>query len=207
MVKPLIFLAASLLLLSCSANEDSRYRDTSRLELPPALLNPQPVKAENTDTEVDEATVDEKAKGLGDDVYLSEAKPTLLKLKQPLDIAWNTVESALRQGDFDIKDRELDKGQYYVIFDPDQYADESDTVVDRFGSLFVNDYSKSTYLLTLTADGGETLITADKAQSSEQNASDEEQKTENADADEKSDGPDKLLLSLYRILHDELNDQ
>lgn len=196
------------LLSSCSANEDSRYRDTSQLELPPALLDTQPAKA---DTSGDGALADPKeSKGLGDDVYLSAAKPIILKIKQPLDIAWNTVASALRQADVEIKDRELDKGQYYVIFDPDQYVADSDSVLDRFGSLFVNEYGQSIYILTLTADGDETLITADKAQASEQSAADDSEDRE-ADAkpedDEKPDGAEKLLLFLHNILHDELVDK
>lgn len=202
-------LAMSWLLLSCGMSEDSRYRDTSRLELPPALLDTKTVK---TDTGGgDGALADPKeSKGLGDDVYLSAAKPVILKIKQPLDIAWNTVASALRQGDVDIKDRELDKGQYYVIFDPDQYVADSDTVFDRFGSLFVNEYGQSIYILTLTADGDETLVTADKAQASEQSATDDsEDRTADAKSEdeEKPDGAEKLLLFLHKILRDELVDK
>lgn len=189
-------------LASCSTTEDTRYRDTTKLELPPALRADAQVipKGRHDDSALPDK---EDNKGMGDSVYMTAAEPPVLMIKQAFDIGWNTLESALKQSEIEIKDRDLDKGLYYVIFDPDQYVPENDTVADRLGSLFTNDYSQTIYVLTVTADGDETQINAAKASKADQGSlSDPDDDHE--ENDEKTDGAEKLLLFLFKTLRDDL---
>lgn len=194
----LISLFVSLVLLSCGATEPAPYRDTTPLELPPALreTKEEPVRRESDDS----AIPDKKAKtGLGDVVYLTASKPTFLRVKLAYDSAWNILNAALKQSEIEITDREHDKGLYYVTFDVDSYVSSDDALADQLADVFVDNYSKASYVLTVTADGSETQISASLADKADaDNSSD---KPENGD---KTDGADKLLLFIYETMRDEL---
>ncbi|MGZ8188047.1 MAG: outer membrane protein assembly factor BamC [Methylosarcina sp.] len=187
----------SLCLAACGTVEDARYRDTSKLELPPNL---QAGRESIQHDAGDEGMISESnaRKGLGDLVYMTSSEPAELKLKQPFDIAWNTLASAFRQSGLEIKDRDRDKGLYYVTFDPDDYVPENESLMGRMGGFLVNDYNKATYVLTVTAEEDETKITAAKANNAEQGGL-----SESMDEDEKPDGAERLLLSLYQTLRDD----
>jgi uncharacterized lipoprotein len=194
-----ISLWVALFLVSCGTTEPASYPDTAHLELPPAL---QGAKEGLNRSEADDDSVipDKKAKtGLGDAVYLTTAKPPLLRIRQSFDSAWNTLDAALKQSEIEITDRELDKGLYYVTYDADSYVSGDEALADRLTAVFANDYSKASYVVTVTADGSETQISAALADKSDQdNHSDQKE-----DGD-KTDGAEKLLMFIYETMRDEL---
>jgi uncharacterized lipoprotein len=129
---------------------------------------------------------------------MSAAEPPVLKLEQPFDVAWNTLASAFRQSRLEIRDKDRDKGLYYVEFDPDDYVPEDASVLDRMGNFLADDYSKAVYVLTVTREDGETAVTAAKAGSAEQGGL-----KGAVDEEEKPDGAERLLSFLYQVLRDD----
>lgn len=187
----------SLCLVSCGTVEDPHYRDTSRLELPPNLQPGRESIQQKTSDEEGVIRDSDGRKGLGSLVSMSAAEPPTLKLEQPFDVAWNTLASAFRQSKLEIRDRDRDKGLYYVEFDPDDYVPEDASVLGRMGNLLADDYSKAVYVLTVTREDGETAVTAAKASSAEQGGL-----AGAVDEKEKPDGAERLLSFLYRKLRD-----
>lgn len=187
------YLLFTVLLAACAPGKDSRYRDTELLERPPTLaVGNQPEAADCCD---DAAIPKRKAKpGLGDDVYMVATKPMQLKIKQPVDTAWNTLGLALAQSEIKITDQEREKGFYYVAYKP----------ASLFSGLLDHLNKDVIYQLKLTQDGAETSITATLANLNEQNSmlahfdSDEEEA--------RSDAED-LLHRLYETLHDKLKEE
>ncbi len=185
-----------LVLVSCGATEPAPYRDTTYLELPPGL---QESYAAPKQSESDDSAIPDKSKikkGLGDTVYLTTSKPPQIKIKQIFDLAWNTLDAALKQSDIEITDRELDKGLYYVTYDADSHVSEDASFADSFTALLTNDYSKSSYVLTVTADGDETIISAALA--------DQDEHSEKPETSDKTDGAEKLLQFIFETMRDDL---
>jgi len=186
-------LLLALLLVSCGANKDSRYRDLSELERPPNLSSAATTTKTNTTTQQatetyapDESRIEKKhgKTGLADAVQLTDATPPQIKIKQPLDKAWNTIERALKQSEVKITDHERDKAQYHVAYSP--------------SSLF--SFTKSTpktYLLTLKTEANETTVTAILAP--EPNISSDEK--------DKDDNTVQLMHQLFDTLHDDLREE
>ncbi len=193
-LKPVL---VSLCLVSCGTVEDPHYRDASRLELPPNLQPGRESIQQKTSDEEGVIRDNDGRKGLGSLVSMNTAEPPALKLEQPFDVAWNTLASAFRQSQLEIRDRDRDKGLYYVEFDPDDYVPEDASVWGRMGNLLADDYSKAVYVLTVTREDGETAVTAAKAGSAEQGGL-----AGAMDEKEKPDGAERLLLFLYRKLRD-----
>lgn len=170
----------------------------SKLELPPNLqAGRQSIQHDAAD---EEGVIGERSdrKGLGALVDINTSEPPELKLKQPFDVAWNTLASAFRQSRLEIKDRDRDKGLYYVVFDPDDYVPEDESVLNRMGAILAGDYSTAVYVLTVAAEDGATKVTAAKAGPAEQGAL-----SEAVDENEKPDGAKRLLSFLYQTLRDE----
>ena len=147
-------LILSLGLVSCGTSEDSRYRDTSMLERPPAL---GVLKQGTEPLMTDNSTIPKKKDetGLGAEVYMTTTTPSQLRIKQPFDDAWNTLGLALKQSEIEITDREHDKGLYYVSY-------------DSSGSFFSKKQNEVIYVLTVENDGAETKITATLGNAAEQ---------------------------------------
>ncbi|MDD5320212.1 MAG: outer membrane protein assembly factor BamC [Methylococcales bacterium] len=187
----------SVALVSCGTSEDSRYRDISMLERPPALA----VNKEKGDLHItDNSTISKKREkpGLGSNVYMTTTTPPQLAIKQPFDDAWNTLGLALKQSEIEITDREHDKGLYYVTYDPDT-------------SFFSRKHNKAIYVLTVEKDGAETKITAALGSTSEQSSAGSRDKhrdfVKDNSATQPADGADKLLKSLYEIIRDDLKEE
>jgi uncharacterized lipoprotein len=190
-------LLLSLGLVSCGTSEDSRYRDTTMLERPPALsVNKQAGGARLTDN----STIPKKRyeTGLGSDVYMTTTTPSQLRIKQPFDDAWNTLGLALKQSEIEITDREHDKGLYYVSYDPS-------------GSFFSKKQNEAIYLLIVESDGAETKITVTLGNASEQTSSSSRGEHRGANNDnsaaQPTDGAEKLLQSLYETIRDDLKEE
>jgi len=190
-------LLLSLCLISCGISEDSRYRDTSLLERPPALsVSKQAGEQRTTDSSTIPKKRDET--GLGSDVYMTTTTPPQLKIKQPFGEAWNTLSLALKQSEIEITDREHDKGLYYVTYDPDS-------------SFFSNKHNEAIYVLTVEKDGSETKITAAIGNTSEQSSAGNHVKNRDLikdnSANQPANGAEKLLQSLYETIRDDLKEE
>ncbi|MDD5461417.1 MAG: outer membrane protein assembly factor BamC [Methylococcales bacterium] len=186
-------LLLSLGLASCGTSEDSRYRDTTMLERPPAIgvynQKGQPL-------EIDNSAIPKRRNepGLGSDVYMTVTTPSQLRIKRPFDNAWNTLGLALKQSDIKITDREHDKGLYYVVYRPDN-------------SFFSNKYNEAIYLLLVEKDGSETKITATLGSAAEQGSSRNRGLVNDNNPDQPADGAEKLLQSLYETIRDDLKEE
>lgn len=187
----------SLGLVSCSGEVDRRYRDNEMLERPPTLAVNKKAGDQNI---IDESKISKKRheKGLGSDVYMTTTTPAQLKIKQPIDDAWNTLGFALKQSEIKITDSERDKGLYYVSYDPEK-------------SYFSREPNEATYVLTVEADGAETKITAALGNAAEQASSGGRSEArglvEDNSAAQPSEGAEKLLQSLYETIRDDLKEE
>ncbi len=184
-------LLLALLLVSCGADKDSRYRDMSELERPPTLSSSGSAQQSAESYAHDDSRIEKMSgkKGLDDTVYLTDTIPPQIKIKQPLDKAWNTVERGLKQSNIKITDRERNKAQYHVNYTPSSL----------FG--FLQTESTTVYLLTLKQEGNETTVSAGLAP--EQNSV-----TSNNDGyNEGGNDPEKLLQVLFDTLHNDLKEE
>ena len=190
-------LIKSLGLVSCGTSEDSRYRDTSMLERPPAL---GVLKQGTEPLMTDNSTIPKKKDetGLGAEVYMTTTTPSQLRIKQPFDDAWNTLDLALKQSEIEITDREHDKGLYYVTYDPEK-------------SFFSNKHNEAIYVLTVENDGAETKITATLGNANEQSSAgsrgEHRSPPKDNSATQPTDGAEKLLQSLYETIRDDLKEE
>lgn len=219
------YLFAYLLLTAC-ASDDPRYRDTAALEKPPTLViekQEAPVAApENAEadklpedaapaSDEDQDDAEPKIKrGLGDQaVSISDAPPLVLTIKQPFDLAWNSLKQALIQSGIEVTDLEHDKGKYYVSYDADSYVSEHGSLIEKSLGLFSDDYAKQAYVLTVSAEGSATEVAAALGKDAEYRKradhDDEEvaEDSEASDTDKPTDGADKLLRSIYLTLKDD----
>lgn len=188
----------TIFLTACGTVDDNRYADNDFLERPPEL------PTNRTATEQVESAVPSEApkkadKGLGADVSINSESPLQLKVKRSFDITWHDLGLILKQKEIEIKDREHDKGQYYVTFDADDYQAEDSGFLAKSASMFKNDYKPVVYILTMEEDGSDARISAAVANEAEQSGSDKDGYQGNL-----TDGADKLLLSLYKSLRDDL---
>ncbi|MDP3331728.1 MAG: outer membrane protein assembly factor BamC [Methylococcaceae bacterium] len=187
--KHFFYAAIGLMLAACSA-DNSKYRDIRNLERPPTLAI---TKQASEDRLIDDGALDKKPRkqGLGGLVSLTEDSPPKLKIKQPVDQAWESLRLALKQSSIEVTDFEQDKGLYYVAYKTGGFFSKLAS-----GSLSVR--SEANYTLTLEEDGDETIVTA-KAIQHESTASSQDGYNET-----QPDASEELLQSVYDTLHDDL---
>lgn len=230
------YLGACLWLAACGVVENSRYRDTSALEKPPAVVMPRedvsslpltheagpeslaeaeanPAPKEDQEMGPNDDAEPKIKKGLGEQaVAISETEPLVLTLRQPVNEAWNTMKRAIGQSNIELTDMLHDKGKLYVGYDADAFDAQYGSFLEKTIGLVNNEYFKKTYILTLTAEGSATKITAvspeDEAYRQDADNDNKKDKDETVEAvdDEPTDGADKLLRALYFMLRDELRD-
>jgi uncharacterized lipoprotein len=218
------YLLTYLLLAACAA-DDPRYRDTTALEKPPTLVAEKQAtvvaEAENaeagklpedtaSDSTGDQAEESKAKKGLGDRlVSISETPPLVLTIKQPFDMAWNSLKQALIQSRIEVTDLEHDKGRYYVSYDADHYVSEHGSWIEKSLGLFSDDYAKRAYILTVSSEGSATKVTAELGRDAEPRKTDHGETADESDADkadEPAGGADRLLRSIYLTLKNDLRE-
>lgn len=189
-----LWLVASL--VSCGTVEDSRYRNTEMLERPPTVAVD---KKAGESLQVDDSVIPRKKykSGLGDDVYMTESTPTKLKIKQPIDDAWYTLDLALKQSQIKITDHERDKGFYYVSYKPSSLFENVASLLEKKH----DEQDGAIYLLTVKKDGAETEVTAGIANASEQSSS-----GKNGAQRATEEGAEDLLQQVYRTLRYDLKE-
>ncbi len=191
-------LLLSLGLVSCGTATDSRYRDTAMLERPPALaVSHQAGEPSRTS---DESMAQKNRDGEESDtvVYMSATEPSLLVIKQPYDLAWDTLGHALKQDFLKVTERNRDKGLYYVTYDREAQAEKEGGFFDKALSLLQDKFNEEHYVLTVTAKGEETQISAAINNETKTNAA----SAKDSGATPAADGAEKLLLSIYKTMSD-----
>jgi hypothetical protein len=95
-----------IILVSCSTDKDSRYRDISYLEHPPTLPASSNSSAGAAAYTPDDSRIEKKSAttGLGEKVYLTDSAPIQLRMKMPVDKAWYALAQALKQGNYKVTD-------------------------------------------------------------------------------------------------------
>ncbi|MEY3882184.1 MAG: hypothetical protein RIQ94_2980 [Pseudomonadota bacterium] len=190
LIKSLLLATA---LVSCGTGSDSRYRDISQLERPPTLPS-NPNSRPNETYTADDSRIEKssEAVGLGDKVYLTDASPLQLRIKQPIDKAWYALAQAIKQSNLKINDYNREKRVYYV---------SSGESSDGFFS-FLSSNTKISYVLSMKGSGNETAVMANLA--AEQSGA--SNNPDGVDSSDKQDdnNPEKVLRTLYAILHDDL---
>ncbi len=191
-MKKLKVILFCFLLDACTAH-DSRYRDTAMLEKPPELNANNEIKIIDTSS----VKQDIEGTGLGNLVYLKSNNPPLLIIKQPFDVAWQTLGNALRADKLEITDKEHDTGRYFVTYDPDKISADDSSFLNKTLSYFDDNNNEERYVLTVKDNGLETEVTA-------ANNSEPKQSSKNDENDklttQPSDGAQKLLLSIFKTM-------
>jgi len=132
-------LLLSLGLVSCATSEDSRYRDTRLLERPPILAAGKKAGEQQETDNSTVSSIENTKTDLNAKVYMTSSTPPLLIIKQPYDMAWDTLGQALKQSYMTISDREHDKGLYFVTYDPDKQAAEEGNFLDKTMSFIMDE--------------------------------------------------------------------
>ncbi len=183
-----------ILLSSCTAH-DSRYRDTAMLEKPPEIGAIQVPEAKLKDTSIVKHNI--AGTDLGSKVYIKSTSPAVLRIKQPFDVAWQTLGNALIVDHLEITDREHDKGRYFVSYYPDKVPEEDSNFVDKTLSFFGDKLTEERYVITVTEQGDETeVLVANNTEPKQSSKSEEQYKLTTPPAD----GAEKLLNSIYKTM-------
>jgi hypothetical protein len=192
-----LFFFVSLGLTGC-APTPKKYQDTSELEKPPELG----VVSSTTEQAATESSSDKTAqqanKGLGDVVKRTDDSHLLMILS--FGEAWKQVEKAINLSGMEISDKNIQKGQYYVVFDPDLADNKNSDNI--FTSFFISGkYNKARYLLTFTDTSEGTSMKAEFLEYAESRDSHQDGYADPPPAD---NGLAKFLQTLYTTLHDDL---
>lgn len=178
----------------CADNPTKKYRDTSELEQPPQL--PIVVNA----SEQTEDAKPSPAKALADAVSLADDSHLVINL--PFDVSWRLLEKVAELSGMEVSDKNREKGQYYLIFDPDSADQKSPKDANLITDFFTsNNYPKGRYLLTFYENPRSVKVEAKFLEYVESDHSAQDGYAEPAPAD---DGVAKLLKKLYSTLHDDL---
>ncbi len=186
-----IFLLSLGLLTACST-PNRHFKDTSALEKPPEF-----VIATGESESATQEPQSERRKGLNELVVSMD--DTHLLLKQPLSQAWKTLENAIKESGLKLVDRNLEKGFYYVHYDPETFKGKNNSSwmsrVDDFLSPFKTEAVDDApiYVISMRPKTDAIIIHTlliDKANSADANAK------------PVTDASAKLLTVLYNTLHD-----
>lgn len=189
--KTSLFIGILLLTTACSNRHATA--DNTDLEKPPRLEIKVMPKAAVIEADVDN--------GLGDAVSLIDAKR--ISLKQPFEQAWNTVETVLQFNQIEITDRNREKGEFFINYDPDNARRKNNDVIgDVAFFLFKDEYTEAPYKIIITESEQTVEITAHKREYIQLDLLDDGEELEFDD--EVDDGADKLIRHLYVTLKNDL---
>jgi NlpB/DapX lipoprotein len=182
-------------LVTACTGTDPRYRDTQMLERPPQLAVTKPVE----EIVKDSSAVKHNIEGteLGSTVSIKSTTPPVLIIKQPFNVAWQTLGNALRADNVEVTDREHDKGRYFVTFDPNKTPEDESGFLDKTLSYLNDAHVEERYVLTVTDKGQETeVLVANNTEPKQSSNSEEQYKLTTPPAD----GAEKLLNSIYKTM-------
>jgi len=161
---------------------ESPYRDTTELEVPPAVEIEQ--LATTTSPQIAQRAKPEKVVVVLDD----SQTPPLLKIRKFQDRAWELVLEALNDKQIEIVDKNREAGIVQVKYDASEDSGESFGNVRFFW--FEDEYGEAKYEIKLDWNGLETDVKVRLLQQAE--STDED--------DELADGSEKLVKLLYKTI-------
>ncbi len=177
-------------LVACSA-PSKNYRDTSTLEKPPQLE----IATGNAE-QLATTSQGEQRKDFSE--LLVSMDETHLLLKQPLGTAWKTLEAAIKQSGLAWVDKNLEKGFYYVNYDPATFKSKADTSwLDKVDAvLFADEVKKpqNLYAISMRPKTDSIIIHTILIESATST-------TDKPNADASA----QLLTVLFKALRDELS--
>lgn len=142
---------------ACSSIEDRNYHDTRHLEVPPDLEVEQSIADVGGVREPSIATTSK------DNIVLDDTIPSDHKIiiRQNFDRSWHLVNQALETKDFNIKDKNRDKGMFFIKFDPDDFTDRSWFVSAVNAVLFIDEFESVLYRLNVQWNGYHSEVGAE----------------------------------------------
>ncbi len=155
--KQSIFFLILITVASCAEHKDTRYRDTTELEIPPTIEIVEKPEAQVQASNKPEQTV------LANKILLagSELVP-VIKIKKLFDRSWNLVEQALKLNDIQVKDKNRELGVFYILFSSEQQKPDEAQTFDTITSFFFSDDTrKSGYKLTVAWQESDTEVAAE----------------------------------------------
>lgn len=191
----------TLLTLSCSDSNQSRYKDTHHLEEPPQIKIVQKPKISEVAVKTDIGD-----NGLGKGVLLVNVEnKAILKIKKNFDHSWEVVDQALKLNEIEITDKDRGQGVFYVTYDPDDQQMGDTSLIDKMTFfMFKDEYDEAEYKLTVVWRESETDITAELVESETNDLLDD---GEDTDVDGTTDDGTMLLNALYKTIRDDLSEQ
>jgi uncharacterized lipoprotein len=201
-MKPVSFTFIFLLLMltACSQGiQQTRYLDTTALELPPVIAR----VAKPRQPEADKA--DKRSQGLGESVQLAGAEERpVIKIKKLFYRSWNLVEQALKLNDITVKDKNRDLGVFYVLFAAEDEDSGEAAFFENMTSLFSNAASrKAAYQLTVVWHESDTEVAAKLVKQENDGLLDDDE--DNEAFAEEVDNSVLLIQSLYETMKHDLN--
>lgn len=188
-----------LLLNACSNTSNPKYKDNSKLEMPPVIVNEDKAKAQMM--QKDEPKEDKK--GLGKVVSLSgPSEQPIIKIKKMFDRSWNIVEQGLNMNEIKITDKNRDKGVFYLKFDPDNHqADKDSGAFDNLTFfLFQDDYDETAYELKVIWRDSDTEVSVKPINQEESSLLDDT----DDEFESSVDSGAKLIQVLFKTIKDDL---
>jgi uncharacterized lipoprotein len=179
---------SGLLLISGCQFLGRNYRDTTVFEQPPLLEGTPLLQTTASDDKENAVTTQSANSGLGDTVILTDAQH--IRLKQPLNLAWNSVEKMLKLKKIEIVDRNLELGAYYINYAIVNEAEQNDNLLMTF---FKEQPPKTPFLLILKAVKDATELRVRRVSDA----------LGPANAPIPADAAERLLKTLYHSLHDD----
>ena len=186
----------ALLVTACAGGENTKYKDTRSLEMPPEMEIVVQPKALIKDAE------EIKNTGLGSHVLLAgQAKQPIIKIKKTFDRSWDIVEQALKLNEIEITDKNREKGVFYVLFDPDERNTGNSELISNLAFfLFKDEYAEAAYKLTVAWRDSDTEVTVEQVDQSTNDLLDDGE-----DAFEDAvDAGAQLLKVLFKTIKDDL---
>lgn len=185
-----------LLVSSCAEVKSTKYKDTSALEVPPAMdIVEKPVAQVKASEAIEN-------KGLGDVVSVADSdNKQVIKIKKIFDRSWSIVEQALKLSEIQITDKNREEGLFYVKFNPSQQRSNKAGLMDSVSSfLFSDGYEEESYKLTVVWRVSDTEVSAELVETEQDDPLDDEK----GDFDGPVDSSAKLIKLLFKTIRDDL---
>ncbi len=193
-----VILSLTYGLVACTSNNSSRQNYIEDLAQPPKLQSERSKTATVTgDREINTSSASSE-KPLGENVSMVDSNPPSLRIKQPINEAWQTVGLALEKLKAEKTVRNRKEGVYFIKYDADDPGDEDKGFFQTtIGDYFSNRYEKGFYKIVIKEQQSETEVYIEEAP-------DSDDKSPNYDGYElgKPASPEVVLKNLYTTLHD-----
>jgi uncharacterized lipoprotein len=193
-----VILSLTYGLVACTSNNSSRQSYIEDLSRPPKLQSERSnIATVNGDREINTSSASSE-EPLGENVSMVESNPPSLRIKQPVNEAWQTVGLALQKLKAEKTVRNRKEGVYFIKYDADDLGDEDKGFFQTtIGDYFSNRYEEGFYKIVIKEQQSETEVYIEEAP-------DSDDRIRNYDGYDpgKPASPEVVLKNLYNTLHD-----